>query len=151
MRLWHKDIIDVLPDKHLVAQWRECCAIVGSIKRYGIPNHVLVNPIMKYNKSHFYLYCCVVCHEMYKRNFKVSEESRNKILDYVSDEEKQVSSQIEKDGSLFEGWHNERYLIQCFYNLQEKYDRGMISEDEWKKVVKRVTSIYTNSEGMLNG
>ena len=23
---------------------------------------------------------------------------------------------------------------QCYYNLQEKYDRGIISEDEWEKI-----------------
>lgn len=33
MRMWHKSLIDVLPDKQLIAQWRELCAIVGSIKK----------------------------------------------------------------------------------------------------------------------
>lgn len=39
---------------------------------------------------------------------------------------------------LFEGWHNERYLKQCYYNLQEKYDCGGISKEEWMKVYKYV-------------
>lgn len=133
MRLWHKDLIDVLPKKQLVAQWRECCAIVGNIKKYGNPNHILVNPIMNYNKSHFYLYCCIVCHEMYVRGYDVSEKSRENILNYVSDEEKQISDRIERDGTLFEWWHNERYLNQCYYNLEEKYDRGGVPQDEWDK------------------
>ena len=30
--------------------------------------------------------------------------------------------------------HNNRYLIQCFYNLQEKYDRGMITDEEYSKI-----------------
>lgn len=30
--------------------------------------------------------------------------------------------------------HNNRYLKQCYYNLQEKYDRGIITEEEWKKI-----------------
>lgn len=33
--------------------------------------------------------------------------------------------------------HNERYLKQCLYNLQEKYDCGGISEDEWKIIQDR--------------
>lgn len=131
MRLWHKDLIDVLPRKQLIAQWRECCAIVSNIERKGTPNHILVNPIMNYNKSHFYLYCCMVCEEMYKRGYNVSESSRQKILDYVSDEERQISDRIERDGTLFEGWHNERYLIQCYHNLEEKYDRGIVPQNEW--------------------
>ena len=36
--------------------------------------------------------------------------------------------------NLFENWHNERYLKQCLMNLQEKYDCGGISEDEWKVI-----------------
>lgn len=30
--------------------------------------------------------------------------------------------------------HNERYFIQCYYNLQEKYDRGIITDDEWHEI-----------------
>lgn len=145
MRLWHKDLIHVLPTKQLLAQWRECCAIVGNIEKYGKPNHILVNPIMNYNKSHFYLYCCIVCKEMLDRGFEVSETSRNKILSYVSDEEVQISSRIEKDKTLFEGWHNERYLIQCYYNLEEKYDRGGIDELDFVAIFSKV-NMLTNGK-----
>jgi len=37
--------------------------------------------------------------------------------------------------------HNTRYLEQCYYNLQEKYDRGIITSEEWNKI---------NKEGDLN-
>lgn len=30
--------------------------------------------------------------------------------------------------------HNDRYLKQCYYNLQEKYDRGIITQEEWEKI-----------------
>lgn len=33
-------------------------------------------------------------------------------------------------------WHNERYFLQCFYNLQEKYDCGGILEEDWQKIYK---------------
>lgn len=33
MRLWHKDLIPYLPRQQLIAQWRECCAIAGSIAK----------------------------------------------------------------------------------------------------------------------
>ena len=37
----------------------------------------------------------------------------------------------EAKDKLFEDWHNHRYLKQCLYNLEEKYDCGGISREEW--------------------
>jgi uncharacterized protein (TIGR02328 family) len=39
MRLWHKDLISVLPRQQLLGQWRECCLIARNIaeKRYTEP------------------------------------------------------------------------------------------------------------------
>ena len=34
-------------------------------------------------------------------------------------------------------WHNERYLDQCYYNLQEKFDCNGISEEEWNILNKK--------------
>lgn len=145
MRLWHKDMIDVLPKKQLIAQWRECCAIISNIEKKGTPNHILVNPIMHYTKSHFFAYCCLVCDELYKRGYNISEKSKQKVLSYVTDEEKQLSSRIEKDDDLFKGWFTDRYLVQCYYNLQEKYDRGMITEEEWSKVHCKISDIIAKN------
>lgn len=141
MRLWHKDLITVLPRQQLLSQWRECCAIAKTIMAKGTPNHMLVNRIMNYNKSHFYAYCCMICNEMFRRGYSISDKSRQIILDYVDEEERQVSSRIEKDGSLFYGWHNKRYLIQCFHNLQEKYDCGRVPQNEYENVCKRMAEI----------
>ena len=38
---------------------------------------------------------------------------------------------IEELNDIFNDWHNDRYLVQCLYNLQEKYDCGGISNEEW--------------------
>lgn len=51
MRLWHKDLIDVLPRQQLIAQWRECCCIAKNIADNGYPNHILVNKIMDFGLS----------------------------------------------------------------------------------------------------
>lgn len=146
LRLWHKDLIDVLPQKQLVAQWRECCAIISNIENKGTPNHLLVNKILWYNKSHLYSYCCLVCSEMLKRGYNVSDKSVEKIRGYCSIDEQQVSSRIEKDNILFEGWHNKRYLIQCFYNLQEKFDCGGLTPDEWKLVHDKVCKLLNRED-----
>ena len=36
MRLWHKDLVTVLPRMQLLGQWRECCLIAKSIKGKGV-------------------------------------------------------------------------------------------------------------------
>lgn len=41
----------------------------------------------------------------------------------------------------FPGWHNDRYLLQCYFNLEEKYDCGGIPEEEWLKIDKFMRSI----------
>ena len=44
------------------------------------------------------------------------------------------SLSIAENSVIFEGFHNDRYLRQCYYNLEEKYDDGIIPDEEWKKV-----------------
>ena len=38
------------------------------------------------------------------------------------------------ESEIFKDWHNTRYLRQCLYNLQEKYDCGGISKEEWYNI-----------------
>ena len=64
MRLWHKDLIKVLPRQQLVSQWRECCAIAGRLAKYGTPNHLLVNKILDYHPDHFVFYANLVVKEI---------------------------------------------------------------------------------------
>ena len=134
MRLWHKDLIPYLPRQQLLCQWRECCAIAKSISETGTPNHILVNKIMDYPLDHFYRYCGRVFSRMVDRGFKADDK---KLLQYA--ESWELANAFWNAGcvpleELFAGWHNNRYLFQCFYNLQEKYDCGGIPEKEWKEV-----------------
>jgi len=39
---------------------------------------------------------------------------------------------------LYSGWHNKRYLKQCYYNLEEKADNGGLTEDEWKLIINYI-------------
>ena len=47
MRLWHKDLIPVLPRQQLLGQWRECCLIAKSISEKGTPNTYIASTILK--------------------------------------------------------------------------------------------------------
>lgn len=127
MRLWHKYLIGVLPRKQLLGQWRECCLIAKNIAEKGTPNHLLVNKVMEYPISEFCDYCNIVLYRMIVRGYNVSEKSMHCLEDNVD-----FCVDSDLNMGIFKGWHNDRYLTQCFYNLQEKYDCGGISKEEWE-------------------
>lgn len=130
MRLWHKDLISVLPDKQLLGQWRECCCIARNISINGSPNHLLVNQIMDHSLNSFMVYCYHVQREMRKRGFKVNVHPTKYLhIPYPS---------VCKLSEIYNDWHNKRYLKQCFYNLQEKYDCGGMTDDEYAKILNFV-------------
>ena len=80
MRLWHKDLIHVLPRQQLLSQWRECCCIARNIAVNGTPNHLLVNKILDYPIYHFTNYAQFICWEMKRRNYKCNETTFSKYL-----------------------------------------------------------------------
>ena len=132
MRLWHKNLLSVLPRQQLPSQWRECCCIAKNLATNGTPNHILVNKILDYPIEHFCLYGVYVIAEMKKRGYRVSKESQERFFNNLTDE---GGTNLSYD-ELFLGWHNDRYLKQCYYNLQEKADCGGISKEEWDKIEK---------------
>ena len=115
MRLWHKDLITVLPREQLVAQWRELSAIAGNLNTKGTPNHILVNKVCDYPRVHFISYAFWVRQEMTRRGYRTMDSVWDKILStrevYYSEQ------QILPLKDLFPGWHNNRYLTQCYHNL----------------------------------
>lgn len=132
MRLWHKDLIPVLPRQQLLGQWRECCLIARGLFNDNL-NHLLVNPVKYYPITHFAKYCDEVRHEMLRRGYAV----KTVINFYFGGRPVHKPTHDE----LFKEWHNERYFWQCYFNLQEKYDRGGISPEEWSKI-----ELYKNSQ-----
>ena len=133
MRLWHKSFISVLPREQLVAQWRELSAIAGNIIDKGNPNHILVNKVMNYPFDHFISYAYYVRKEMTNRGYKTMNKVWDKIVS-ISDSDYNILSLEE----IFPNWHNDRYFIQCFYNLEEKYDCGGINKEDWDKIMTLV-------------
>lgn len=129
-RLWHYAMIEFLPRQQLLSQWRECVCIAKSIHDKGTPNHILVNKIMDYPISEFNVYCNIVLSVMIQRGYKVNESSIHKLEDYIGFE---VDSR-DKYKHPFPWWHTPRYLDQCMANLQEKYDCGGVSQEEWDKL-----------------
>lgn len=126
MRLWSKDLIEVLPDKQLQGQWRECCLIAKGLHD-GTLNHLLVNKVKDYPIQEFVEYTHRVVAEMQRRGKNPMWGRFSQYLPFEAFVP--VLSKL-----IFDGWHNDRYLRQCYYNLQEKYDCGGISDEEWSKI-----------------
>ena len=129
MRLWHKDLICVLPREQLVAQWRECSAIAGNIMTKGTPNHILVNKIMNYPMDHFITYAAAVRAEMTSRGYRTMNSVWDKITKVTDG-----SYTILPIEEIYPEWMNEEYLAICYYNLKEKYMCGGIKEEEFKHI-----------------
>lgn len=129
MRLWHKALLPGLSDNQLRGQWRECCLIAKGL-RDGNLNHLLVNKVKEYPLGHLFAYGMLVAGAMQDRGMVVND---NVFRRYFPTEFDIDDLPLEFD-DVFAGWHNQRYLTQCFYNLQEKYDCGGISADEWERL-----------------
>lgn len=135
MRLWHKDLIPYLPRLQLISQWKECCCIAKNLADMETPNHLLVNKVMNYPMQHFAIYTYQVLQEMRNRKYNISATS---LQNFISNTFKACecfnndTNLIQSD--IFSNWHTERYLKQCFYNLQEKYDCGGITTEEWERL-----------------
>lgn len=124
MRLWACQLLPYLPQKQLCSQWRECCCIARNIAVNGTPNHILVNKIMNYPLTHFIKYSQMVVDEMERRGYYCNVD---KFAHWMACNVDDLPSEDE----LFHDWHNYRYAVQCYFNLQEKYDCGGLTEEEW--------------------
>ena len=126
MRLWDYRLLKVLPDKMLVAQWRECIAIKRQWEK-GTLKHRLVSYVMNYSREYFLQYVQRLTWELDKRNIKYQEKYYLEIDKFCWEDEMCFHPCDYPE-------HNNRYLLQCYYNLEEKYDRGIISFDEFQKI-----------------
>ena len=131
MRLWHYELIPYLPKSQLLAQWRELNSIFKKQDK-----HILINYIYEYPKHDLLVYSDLVIAEMLKRGYKINT---NNYYSYFG----KFDIIYEADYKPFTNHHNFRYLQQCFYNLEEKYDRGQadFSEAQYKALSSFVYKI----------
>lgn len=140
MRLWHYKLIPYLPKNQLIAQWRECCAIIKNISDKGTPNHILVNKVLDYPSIHFEVYAHMVIAEMKKRGYNIGVDSESyknfcmRLRVSLSHFCDKYNCYRIKNNEVFPYWHTDRYLRQCLFNLEEKADCGGISPAEWHRI-----------------
>ncbi len=116
MRLWHEDLIPLLPRQQLLGQHRECCALRG--KGWG-KKHATVNYVFEYSPVKLYQYHTLVMAEMIKRGYKPNKAWCNKLYRgmAIAGYEKLDDEPVEKP--IYEE-HNELYLKECLDNLKNK-------------------------------
>lgn len=142
MRLWHKDILDVLPVLQLRSQWRECVAIAKDLHETGFTHHLLINQIMGYKKEDFNAYCYLVLSAMVKRGISPKEASCVKLHEYTGFV---PNKNMYVFDNLYAEWHNKEYLRICMANLLEKYAYGVgvsrIGVNDWCNLCDRYKTI----------
>lgn len=136
MRLWHYELVPYLPKAMLVSQWRECIAIKRQWEK-GTLKHRLVSYVMDHNKKYFRNYVINLVDELNKRNITINKKLYSELIYFSANEYGIVSY------NLYYTEHNDQYLKQCLYNLQEKADRGIVTPQEWQL-------IYDNFAGYLD-
>lgn len=128
MRLWNYKMLKYLPNSQLIAQYRELNSIFKNQ-----PKHILINYVYEYPKHDLLAYSLLVMSELNARGYKFrtiknfDEYFRRVYLIEVGNLATFVP---------FKNHHTDRYLLQCFYNLQEKFDRGQkdFSPDLYRKL-----------------
>ena len=147
MRLWHYYLIPYLPRQQLVAQWRECCAIARNWAKNGTPNHILVNKVMNYSVDHLRQYTDIVLYEFNKRGYKTTSTARDNFYSNLKIIEANHNI-VDKYDMVFEDWHNNTYLRECLYNLEEKAMCGGLTSDEWAVIYNKYNKYFDlwNSE-----
>lgn len=125
IRLWHYKLIPYLPREMLVAEWRECIAIKRQWEK-GTLKHRLVSYVQEYDEKLFLYYVRLVVEEMNKRGINYQRKYFDEIKVFCDN--KTLADRYPE--------HNDRYLKQCLYNLQEKADRGIVNREDWLKIEK---------------
>ena len=47
---------------------------------------------------------------------------------------------------IFKDWHDDEYLLICYYNLLEKFLRGGIPIEEWESVQHKVNELIRRKD-----
>ena len=139
MRLWHYQLLPYLPKSQLLSQKREIDLIWKNLEQGKETHHILIDYIWDCSfpelKLAYYYYLLKL--EFDKRGYKFKN---NSIL-------KNVNSDTFKDMYGYKvtpyGEHNLDYLLQCYYNLEEKYQRGQkdFTKEEFNRLHYAISKI----------
>ena len=145
MRLWHKDLLCVLPQDILIQQFEDCCKIyekldsnsVHSLNEWALPILYGSSNQEYSNKMTFAVYWAYVFQHLDKDSrLKVS---RGSLCMYHRCVDTYIESGKEFEyNKIYDWWMGDRFKNQDLYELQRMYDLRQISEKDW--IV--ITAVY---------
>ncbi len=116
MRLWHEQLIPLLPRQQLLGQHRECAALRG---KGWQKKHATVDYIFKYSPYKLYLYHLLVMKEMEKRGYHPDRQWKDPLYRGKTCEPYQKLPTFARTDPIYSE-HNESYLKECLDNLKNK-------------------------------
>ena len=132
MRLWHIGLLPYLPDPQFKGQLRELVAIMRDWRDKGRTNHLLINKVMEFPKTHLVGY-------FYEYNNEYVTRYNKNLSDYSVEFLKFSNFECLCGRNIFKDWHNKEYLRVCMANLYEKHHFGVgksrITNEEWQKLL----------------
>lgn len=133
MRIWHTELIEVLPREQLIAQWRELSAIAGAVIKNGTPNHILVNFVLHYPWKDFISYAYHVRQEMTKRGYR----TMNNVWEKICSIDPEWDGEILPLKDVYKEKMDNVYFNICYYNLLEKFLCGGIEGSIWETIERK--------------
>lgn len=122
MRLWHQDLISLLPRQQLLGQHRECCALRGNGwgKKHSVVDYVFENSYFQLFKYHK-----LIMEEMVARGYNVNKiwhdsSYRGKVIGYVNDDNFIYRNYKQLTNKHIYAEHDDNYLHECLQNLKGK-------------------------------
>jgi uncharacterized protein (TIGR02328 family) len=144
MRIWDYRLIEVLPNAQLKAMRYE---ISDMVKQYPNIKNRLVSYANNYAIVYLLSYFYQVTNEMEKRNIKMNDTYNSEIVDICFQKSKSENIFFDFNKPPIYPEHNDRYLRQCLFNLEEKFDRKIITEEEWQKIYNKFKDFTDLWEG----
>ena len=159
MRLWHYGLLPYLSDKAITTQWGELNTIMS---KKGKVDNLIVNYVYNYEPRELLKYAGLVILELKTRNILIYnyavviqyfadnyEEDFGEygdVDDIINDIIYEAKDWVTLGNKLFKDHHTQLYLLQCFFNLQEKFNRGAkdLNLDIMEKLTIFITSKFEN-------
>lgn len=116
MRLWHEDLIPLLPRAQLLGQHRECCALRG--QGWG-RKHSVVDYVFQYSPYKLYQYHCLIMDEMEERGYRPSPEWKDPTYRGKNTEPYLELQSLARSKPVYPE-HNDQYQEACVANLRAK-------------------------------
>jgi uncharacterized protein (TIGR02328 family) len=130
MRLWHEDLITLLPKKQIGGQWSEIIGMLG--KGWG-KKHRVVDHVFTHTKYDLLLFAHYIYREGRKRGFNFNYSLLGKALSRSNTgtaaerrEMLSVCRQAALTSKIYKE-HDNNYLLECIENLKNK---GIEFEEE---------------------